>query len=257
MVGWLDERTWTQQIKLRQYVARDMMFAAYETLLDSLEPIPRHIPDWFEYEVKDFMRQYVLSSKSSALNTAEKGSGYFFLRLSDSLRRAGLKLPATAMRVSRAMVIADSVMLRLDPDIDWLPVLRRYLREESLEQFQNLLKPERFLELSSALMLNAMNATQFAGDTLDWAQRTLPQSGRTYLPDYSLIEQMVLTILDFIRAALLLVVVSMAGIWFAEYFGLDVPWHDPGSQGTWVLAIAIGLGSVLLLRRMRYRLSEY
>lgn len=258
LIGWLDERAWALQFKLREYIANEMIHAAYETLLDSLSPLPyRELPQ-FEYEVKDLIREYILASKSSAATMADKSSGLFFLRMFDVIRRSRLSMPASVMRLYRTMVIADAIMLKLDPTIDWLPDLREFIRDETGRQIAMLGDRQQILAVFNTLVMNLVNAPQIAGDFLDWAQHRLPELGRTYIRQLSLFEQISLFVIQYLRIGAFLLGVALIGVhWAASQRTLTGFWAnvDQTLGSSWWLAAGASLLAAFLLDRLMRRLG--
>ena len=85
-------------------------------------------------QVKTIIRDWVEASSSPNADFREKSSGYFFARLFGAIRGSGLSLPANVMRLYRAVIVADSVMPRLDPEIDWVAILRQFIETEAKRQ---------------------------------------------------------------------------------------------------------------------------
>lgn len=199
MVGWLDERAWSQQFKLREFIANEMLHGAYETLLDILQPIPDRDLTRFERQIKNLMRDYLSASKDPNATLTEKSSGYFFMRMCDVIRRENLSMPSSVMRLYRTMGIADMVMLRLYPSIDWLPELREFISEETSRQIHLLLSRRQIQTAFSSILMNFLNLPQLTGDILDWAQNRLPELGRTYTRQISIIEQLGIVMLKSVK----------------------------------------------------------
>jgi ubiquinone biosynthesis protein len=81
LVGWLDERIWAQQLKLRMAIASGKLHSAYLCLIATLEPLPPGKDlSRFETEIKEYLRDWTLASRDPGAPIAEKSSGYFLLR---------------------------------------------------------------------------------------------------------------------------------------------------------------------------------
>jgi ubiquinone biosynthesis protein len=255
MVGWLDERSWSQQFKLREYIANEMLHAAYQTLLDILEPIPNRDLTGFEYKIKNLMRNYILASKNPNASLMEKSSGYFFLRVCDEIRREHLIMPSSVMRLYRTMGIADMVMLKLYPSINWVPELREFIGDETSRQLCILASRQQVQATLNTLLMNLINAPQIAGDVLDWAQHRLPELGRSYIRQLSLLEQATILVLKYFRTgAFILGIVILGSHWLVPRFYSSKLWISFNEAvGPWWWLIA---GGSLLLAFMIGRLIK-
>lgn len=209
MVGWIDERLWVHQFKIREAVSNGHIHAAYQHLLATLEPIPTTDLSSFETEAKEYFRDWLASSESNMATLAEKSSGYFFLRLLDAVRRAGLSLPAGLMRLYRTIIIGDIVMLKLDPRIDWVPVLREFVADE-----QRRLTATLFGQTFSAANFNTawqflIDAPRMALEVADTLQFRLASLGQTQRQMLTRAQRLLLHVLKYIRLAALLFAVPL------------------------------------------------
>jgi ubiquinone biosynthesis protein len=253
MLGWLDERLWLQQIKLRQAVAEGNIHAAYQHLLSTLEPLPDVDLSSFESEIKEYLRDWSASSETPGATIAEKSSGFFFLRVFDATRRAGLSLPLGLMRLYRTIIVSDIVMLRLDPDIDWMVILRRFLAEERNRQLASLLRTGLSGSTFEAALQTWAQAPRVAADLIDWFQNRFPAIGRSYRQQLSRFEKISLLILQYSRTAIVF------GVWFVIGSRLLAPRMFPGGrwaafgdavESTWGLFVALGILATMLFGRL-------
>lgn len=190
MIGWLDERIWAQQFRLREAMSSGKIHASYQALIATLEPLPagRDLSR-FEAQLKGYMRDWMVASRTKGATLIEKSSGYFLYRAFDAIRRAGLSLPSGVMRLYRSMIIGDMTMLRIDPEIDWLSEIGEFVREESQRQVRQL-AVESFSPNNVSSMLKAYASIPGAlGELLDWVQNRLPELGRAYSDQLSRIER--------------------------------------------------------------------
>jgi ubiquinone biosynthesis protein len=236
MVGWVDERLFAQQFKLRTAIASGKLHLAYQGLIATLEPLPPGKDlSRFEAEIKDYLRDYTLASRDPDAPIAEKSSGYFLLRSFDAVRRAGLFLPSNVMRLYRSMIIGDMVMLKLDPRIDWALVVHDFVLEESERQLKALVVEATGIAATNAALRAAVGAPDVAMALVDWIQNRLPEIGRSYGDNLSRIESSLYLTLRFVRG----VVVSA---WLLVLGGGTVaPRLFPGSAWE-ALGVAIGRG---------------
>lgn len=215
MLGWLDERQWLQQFKLRQAVAEDRIHAAYQYLLASLAPLPAGDLGTFESEVKEFLRDWCAAAEDPAGTLAQKSSGAFFLRLLDAARRAGVTIPAGLLRLYRTIIVGDMVMLKLDPRVDWLATLREFLAAEGQRQAAALAAEALAASTRYAALRALVRAPRVAADLVDWAESFLPDLSRAYREQASRLETLALVGLRYSRAAVLLAAGAVVAARFA------------------------------------------
>jgi ubiquinone biosynthesis protein len=187
IVGVLDERTWRQQFGLRLAVAQDDVDRAYEALVETLEPLPARDLTSFELSTKSAIAEWISSAKDPWASATEKSVGVFLMNVFKAIRRWGITLPTALSRLYRAMIIGDSVMLSLDPQVDWTVVLREFAAEESVKQLRKasaVYGPSAFA-LTAKVLSDAPGA---ARQLVEWAWR-LSETGRTYQGNLSALER--------------------------------------------------------------------
>ncbi len=253
MTGWMDDRTWIQQFRLRDAIARRELHRAYESLLDTLEPIPNLDLRGFEETVESVMQDWIVASETPGASIVEKSSGYFLIRTFDAIRRSGLTMPTGLMRLYRTMIIADMVMLKLDPTINWVPILRRFIETETRRQTRDL--------SSSPLVPSFVDALQgilrIPGASIklvDWLNARLPGYGRLYERQMSVFEAGMLAAVRLARGLAVLVAVGVIG--FAAASSVGRPFEIWRQNPSWRLpvafaAVAVYLWSSLALRSFR------
>ncbi len=131
MVGWLDERAWERQWTMNRQIASGNVHGAYEAMVDGLGRAPESRRARFESEFKRLLQDWLVATRIPGPSLAERSNGHFLLRMLDLLRREGLRMPAADLRLNRMLIIADIIVLRLDPDMERLPELRSYFRDEA------------------------------------------------------------------------------------------------------------------------------
>ena len=210
MTGWMDDRTWIQQFRLRDAIARKDLHRAYEALLDTLEPIPPVDLRAFENAVEAAMQDWVIASESPGASLVEKSSGFFLMRTFDAIRRAGLHMPARLMRLYRTMMIADMVMLKLHPRINWVPILRRFVEVETRRQVRDSSSPlfPSFVEGLQAVLRIPSASIRL----IDWLNSRLPRYGRMYERQLSVFEAAALAGVHFLRGIAGLVAIGTAAL---------------------------------------------
>ena len=248
MVGWLDERLWFQQFKIREAVAAGRIDAAYQHLLTALEPIQATDLSNFESEAKEYFRDWLVSSESTIATISEKSSGYFFVRLLDSVRRAGLSLPSGLIRLYRAIIIGDIVMLKLDPQIDWLPVLREFVKDEQWRLTTTLCAEGVSISNLNAALLAYINAPEAALGLFDWIQFRGPALDRTLRQQLSASERVFLLSLQYLRWAIVFVtgVLLIVRLFSPNFFSV-MGWFRVGEFVRVYWAILLVTGGLLFM----------
>lgn len=252
MSGWLDERVWALQLALRQAIASERLDAAYQAFLATLEPLPRGDLSRFEAEIKGYFRDWIAASKSPTATLLEKSSGFFFLRTFDAVRRARARLPLGVLRLYRTILIGDIVMLRLAPQIDWLPVLGSFISRERWRQAEALCGELTTSASLAAALQAAVSSPAMAYGFLRWAHDRLPAMGHTYRAQLSRLERVTQLVLGWTRTAILLGVAALLGSrWLAPR--LDAGgWAKLGeaAEPYWWPALLAGALSAYFLGRL-------
>jgi len=202
-VGWLDEHTWGQLFRMQEAIATRQIQAAVEALLASLAPLPARDLSSFELEAKAILRDWVDSSRDSDATVLEKSTGRFLLRIFAAIRRAGLSLPAELVRVYRTVIIGDMIMLRLDPNIDWVPELRDFVAHEAGRQLKQALRPEVSIGAVAAATQAWLRFFSTTFNLVNWLDVRLPELARSYQREFSHIERAGVLLLRYARALIL------------------------------------------------------
>jgi ubiquinone biosynthesis protein len=252
MVGWMDERQWKQQFRLRQAVANEEIYAAYEAVLDILAPLPARDLSTFEVRLKSLIRDWILASKNPYATTLEKSSGYFFLQLFSLIRSARLRIPFDVVRLFRTMGIADIVMLRLSPELDWTPDLNEFIREETQYQLERLLRRQTDVTALETMLIGLANSSQQILEIVDANSAEGVESRRRVKSD-SGARPMWFSALGWLRAGTLIGIVAiLADQWVLQRYFQASPWAGwsapLGNVGLVVIALLV---VVLLLGRWR------
>ena len=134
LVGWMDERQWLLQLRIRQAFSKGLVHRAYQLFLESVGPLPPGNLRRFEADLKEAIWNYIRSARDPQAPIQERSTGVFLVGTLRALRRNGLSLSVETMQLYRAILIADIVMLRLSPGIDWLAELDEFLVEVVSDQ---------------------------------------------------------------------------------------------------------------------------
>jgi len=227
MIGWLDEHLWAQQFAIRKSIAERKIHGAYEALLDTLEPVTIRKISRFEAEIKEIIRHYINTSLSEHATIIEKSSGWFFLKLFDTIRRAGQSMPLNTIRMYRAIIIADIVLLKVFPQIDCVAELKAFVQEESEYQLKNWCLESTHEWIQDSMMLTLMEGPQAVRKLASWVQNRLPQMGRGYIQHFTRIERAFTLGLQYFRTgAFLLGLIIISGRVFAQRLFPGSIWVD-------------------------------
>jgi len=180
MLGWLDEKLWTGQYRMRKALVKGNIHEAYLNFLETLEPLPRKDLSFFETSAKECFRDWINASKRPNSTLIQKSSGFFFSRLLVLIRNEGLSMPTNLIRLYRSIIIADIVSLKLYPELDWVTVMEEFIQDEE----QRLLKAgiaDSFNPYKIASSLNVLFTVPRLTERLfSWFETSLPELRREY-----------------------------------------------------------------------------
>jgi ubiquinone biosynthesis protein len=256
MLGWLDERQWRSQFGMRAAIAEGDIQGAFRHFLTTLEPLPPIDLSAFEAEVTELLRDWTVASRSPTASLIEKSSGFMFVRMLDAVRRAGLRLPTSLVRLYRAIFVGDIVMLKLDPAIDWVPVVRQFVADELLRRSAAALTRAASPITVAAAVRSYVDAPRTIAALSDLIERGLPAGGPAHRQRYgSRADRVVALVLGYVRAGAVVGLLALLGsrtlapIAFPESGWDDL---DAGLGPWWWLVVALtGLGVSLLGRLLR------
>ncbi len=208
-VGWIDERQWELQLRLRDAIANEQIHHAYLALLEGMEPLPYRNLSRFEHEIKRILSDYLIASRDPSAPLNQKSTGSFLVKTLATLRRNRLPMTSSTVQLYRTIVVADIVMLGLYPTIDWRGHLRRFLRDLSIDMLQKavhdpLTSPYTGFRLARAPMA--------AADTVEWLVRRLPDIGRQTLRTLSAGERVIPYALRLLRRLTVFGIVAALGL---------------------------------------------
>lgn len=208
MTGWMDDRTWIQQFRMRDAIARRDVHRAYEALLESLEPIRDVNLTRFQQDVTEAMQDWIVASDTPGTTLVEKSSGYFLIRAFAAIRRAGLHMPTRLMRLYRTIMIADMVMLKLHPAIDWVAIMRRFVDVETQRHARELSESPLLPTVADTVQAFLRIPTATIA-LVDWLNTKLPRYGRLYERQFSIGEAVMIAAIRFFRGLTLLTLVAL------------------------------------------------
>jgi ubiquinone biosynthesis protein len=232
VMGWLDERLWHQQLSLRVAIAEQRLQRATEILVSMFAPVSRSQMERFEHDVKEDLRDWVRATRSPMATISEKSTGLLFLNVMRASQRAGMRIPTGLTSLIRTIMVADVITLRLDPDLDWLPSMQAFIREEQRRQAESLIRESLSLSYASDLMRLYLGAAPAALMLIDAANTTVPRLTRLFGEEPSRLEQALLVLLRYLRLAGVMLALGGVAAWVT---------------GTWTDLLALGLIGMGLL----------
>jgi predicted unusual protein kinase regulating ubiquinone biosynthesis (AarF/ABC1/UbiB family) len=253
MLGWLDERSWQAHFALQQAIASKQVAGAYQHFLSLLEPLPAVDLSGFESEVEGYIRDWITASETPVATVREKSTGRFFMNVFSAMRHAGLTAPSGLTRHFRAVAIADMVMLKLDPRVDWLPVAGEFLADERSRITLVTIRRGMSPAAVGAALEAAFLAPQLAEQLAQFLRSQLPGLGRAYTQERARIDRLAGPVLEYLRTALIaLLAIVLGSRLVAPVLFAGSTWDNLGrSLGPWwVPLVALGLLGARLLRRM-------
>lgn len=209
LVGWIDERQWELQLRLREAIAQDRIHDAYLALLEGMEPLPFRDLSRFEQEVKQSLQDYLIASRDPNAPLSQKSTGSFLLKTLATLRRNRLPMTSSTVQLYRTILIADIVMLGLYPSIDWRGHLRRFLRDFSTDLIEQAVA-QPFTSPYTGYRL--ARAPMAVADTMEWLMRRLPDIGRQTLRTLSAGERLIPHALRLLRRTVVVGIVAVVAL---------------------------------------------
>jgi ubiquinone biosynthesis protein len=208
-VGWIDERQWELQLRLRDAIANEQIHQAYLALLEGMEPLPFRNLSRFEQEIKRILSDFLIASHDPMAPLSQKSTGSFLVKTLATLRRNRLPMTSSTIQLYRTIVVADIVMLSLYPAIDWRGHLRRFLRDLSIDILQKAVRDPLTSPYTGFRLARAPMA---AADTIEWVVRRLPDVGRQTLRTLTAGERLIPHALRLLRRASVLVIIGALGL---------------------------------------------
>lgn len=251
LVGWIDERQWEVQLRLRDAIARERVHEAYLALLEGMEPLPFRDLGGFEQDVKQSLRDFLVASRDPHAPLSQKSTGAFLLKTLSTLRRNRLPMTSSTVQLYRTILIADIVMLGLYPTIDWRGHLRRFLGDYSADLLKEAVREPVTSPYTGFRLARAPMAV---ADTVEWVMRRLPDIGRQTLHTLSAGDRLIPHGLRLLRRAVELGIIAVVAIAIVKpdfaststfgRFALRVEENPWPALGAGVLAVLV-LGSFI------------
>jgi ubiquinone biosynthesis protein len=253
MVGWLDEKLWAQQFSLNRALASEKIHAAYEAILDMLEPLPDINLQYFEMQAKSLLVEWIFASKVPGRPIAERSSANLFLQLFDLMRRERLNMSVASLRLCRTLMISDIISLRLCPELDRLKELREYFNEQAQRSFERACAEQISSTVVHATLANVMETFNALPDLMGRLRERVSDLGRRYEEGLTGLEGAIKLILRYLQVFIAIAALVIIG---SRLIALPLfpnsTWARPAAYlgGFWWWVAAAGILLVGMLGRI-------
>jgi len=125
-------------------------------MINSLKPLPPLNLEAYTNEMYHAMREYLFTSRSKFSSWQERSSGRAMAALTEISRKYKIPMRADVLRYMRASFQFDSIVYRVNPDLDSRKEFRRYMRQRAnrlRKQTNRGFKEVRRLGVSASLQL--------------------------------------------------------------------------------------------------------
>lgn len=201
MLGFIDEASWSRQFRLNAAISREEIDGAYRVLLESLEPLPRRPLSILEVTFKRKLQHWIMASRFPSADFAERSYATFMGEVFEAVRLEGLRMSWMDLRLNRALMISDIMILALDPDLERLPLLRQYIGDASEARRRSAISESLQQEQLNELLVTASTWPSFVLSTQLLVRDRLPTLMRSYEPEGSRLTRAMLLLLGYVRAA--------------------------------------------------------
>jgi ubiquinone biosynthesis protein len=149
IVGTMDEDLADKQERYFQALQDGRVTDAAAAMVEMVEVPERRRDriDEFQSSMELLIRRWLERLREGTLE--DKSTARLLLSTLGLIRDYGFNLVSGAMRYFRALIIADVIILQLDPDFDFVHHLRRYFRRRQLRQIREWSRPERMRMLAA------------------------------------------------------------------------------------------------------------
>ena len=245
MIGWIDERSWRRQLRLNLSIATGDLDGAYQALLETLEPLPSRDLRRFERAFKQLLQRWLFATRLPTASLPERSVALFFRDMFSLSRAEGLRMPSEDMRLNRALLVADILVLKLCPGMLRLPLLEAFFKDELKRLIDKASQPPFVLRGSYDSLFAALDTPGALREFSHAVRAGLPAATREPAAAPTRLERAALSALEYVRVLVLIVVVLIAssGLHWWSVVGLAPPPLAPASW-RWM---AVGAGVVLFV----------
>jgi ubiquinone biosynthesis protein len=162
IIGVLDDDLASRQERFFDAVkdARtDDAVAALERLVVVPERLTHRMPD-FRRRMSACVRAWLAHVRDPRSSVKQKSTARLLLDTITVVRESGFLLMEGVMRLYRALILSDVIVLQIDPEFDALRAMRRYFYRRRLREFRHMMRPnERLRVLGEYFSLWAQGPT--------------------------------------------------------------------------------------------------
>jgi ubiquinone biosynthesis protein len=250
MVGWLDQRTRAQQLRMQRALATGRIQRAVEALLEGLAPLPARDLSGFELQARAIFGDWIRSSADSHATPIERSTARCYVRLLGAIRAAGITVPADLACLFRTLILGDLVRLRLDPAMDSVPELRALAGDETGRWVRRALSPAAGLGAVLAAGQAWLRFFTASSDLVSWLDVRMPELTRTYERDLSRLGRVGVLLLRYTRLgiAAFVVVVVLAHVPQTRVGALAS--LDERAGHLWLALALGGVATIVVLSRI-------
>jgi ubiquinone biosynthesis protein len=224
-------------------------------------PLPPLDVDRFGKEVEQIYTDWVYAQKTRGSEWWERSTGQAWLRYIEVARKFGVPMSLETIQFFRATFLYDTIVARLDRNIDLGEVYREYIEEAAKESRQRVRKSikKRLLGPTDMDYLQIEQLTDSATQLLFQVQRNIETPivhFRNIVGKLSYIAMLLLR-LGYLAAGAVVVVLiadSVARRWFHREIDWSWLWEAATSFG-WIQVLVIAF-TLVLIRRILMRLNQ-
>ena len=230
-------------------------------MIASLEPLPPLDIDEYTSDMTHAMREYLFTAKSKSATWQERTSGRAMTAITEISRRYGISMRPDVLRYFRASFQFDSIIYRLNPDLDGRREVRRYfadrarkLQKKQRRRFIRTLTGRRRSDPSglASLFLTVKSRVQELDNAIAVLAPSVRQLTRLFRRRVSKLAQIALLVVRFVEV--LLLAVFVLGLW--AYVEQHYPDSSLNHFGDGAIHTLFGHDICLYLRRPENLIHE-
>ena len=241
--------------------AKDDLDGMVRNMIASLEPLPPLDIDEYTAEMTVAMREFLFTAKSKSATWQERSSGRAMTAITEISRRYGITMRPDVLRYFRASFQFDSIIYRLNPDMNGRKEVRRYFtsraRELQKRQKRRLIQTltgKRRSDLSgvAGFLAAAKSRIRELDDAIGVLAPSVRQITRLFRKRVSKLAQIALLVVRFVEFLLFLVLFVGTWGWLEQYHSKSVV----NALGDHVIHAFFGHEFCLYLRTPEHMIHE-
>jgi ubiquinone biosynthesis protein len=124
----------------------DDAVAALEHLVVIPERLAHRLPD-FRRRMSGCIRTWLAHVRDPRSSVKNKSTARLLLQTITVVRESGFMLMEGVMRLYRALILSDVIVLQIDPEFDALRAMRRYFYRRRVREFRQMMRPNERLRV--------------------------------------------------------------------------------------------------------------